>query len=98
VHRTRHWRIYAVRDPTPIVQGPATLQALGSNSLTMRARRPGTVLVHVRWSPYWALTEGSGCVAPTGDFTSLAIRQAGTVRLSISFSLGRIGATSPRCR
>ena len=97
VARLTHWRVYAVSDPTPIVTGPATLQAFGPNSLTMQAQRVGTLLARVRFSPYWALGEGSGCVAPAGDFTSVTVRKPGTVRLVISFALGRIGARSPRC-
>ena len=98
VLRTAHWRVYAVSDPTPIVQGPATLTALGPNSLTIAAPRPGTVLVRVRFTPYWAIASGSGCVAPAGNFTQLRLRRPGTVRLVTDFSPERIEARSPRCR
>jgi hypothetical protein len=97
VMRSRHWRVYAVADATPIVDGPATLEAMGPNWLQLDARAPGSVLVHVRFTPYWALSEGSGCVAPAGQYTRLTLRQAGPVRLVTRFSLGRIGASSPRC-
>ncbi len=97
VLRTPHWRVYAVSDPTPIVQGPATLTALGPDSVTVAAKRAGTVLVRVRFTPYWALASGSGCVAPAGDFTELRLRAPGTVRLVTDFSLGRIRARSARC-
>ncbi|MGI8903092.1 MAG: hypothetical protein ACR2IP_05415 [Solirubrobacteraceae bacterium] len=97
VAHPRHWRIYAVAEATPIVQGAATLRALGPNSLTLHARRPGIALVRVRFSPYWALAGGPGCVAPWGDFTKLTLRRAGPLRLVIRFSAGRIGARSPRC-
>jgi hypothetical protein len=89
--------VYAVRHPTPLVQGPATLTALGPGSVDLQAARPGRVLVRVRFSPYWALEQGSGCVTPAGDFTALQIRRPGPVRLAISFSLDRVGADSPRC-
>ena len=97
VMRSAHWRVYAVADATPLVQGAATLTGLGPDSLTLTAERPGTVLVHVHFTPYWALSEGAGCVAPAGDLTALRLRSAGPVRLVIRFSLGRIGARSPRC-
>ena len=97
VWRTRHWRVYAVADPTPTVEGPATLRAIGPNSLTLAADRPGTVLVRVHFTPYWAITEGSGCVAPAGQFTRLALRRAGPVRVTISFSFARVRARSARC-
>jgi hypothetical protein len=98
VLRGRHWRVYAVRDPTPIAQGPATLEAIGPDSVTLRARRAGRVLLRTHFTPYWALGAGSGCVEPAGDFTALTLRSAGTVHLTISFSPGRVGARSRRCR
>jgi hypothetical protein len=97
VLRTRNWRVYAVRDPTPIVQGVATLGKLGPNSLTLHADRPGTAFVRVRFTPYWAVADGRGCVAPDGDFTKVTLPRAGTVRLVVRFALDRVGANSPRC-
>ncbi len=97
VLRTRHWRVYAVRNPSRVAEGPAQLLALGPSSLTLVAQRAGTVLLRVRFTPYWAIGEGSGCVAPAGDFTKLTLRAPGTVRLVIRFSFGRIRARSPRC-
>jgi hypothetical protein len=96
VWRSRHWRVYAVSDPAPIVRGAAP-RALGPDSLTIDARAPGSVSVRVRFTPYWALSGGPGCVAPDGDFTRLTLRRAGVVRLVIRFALDRIGARSPRC-
>jgi hypothetical protein len=89
--------VYEVRGATPIVEGAARLRTIGPNSLTLEATRPGTSYVRVRFTPYWALTEGSGCVAPDGAFTKVTLRRPGRARLGISFSLGRIRAGSPRC-
>ena len=97
VFRSQHWRVYQVHAATPIVQGPATLQSLGPGSLTLRASRPGTVVVHLHFTPYWALARGSGCVAPDGNAIRLTVRRAGEVQLVTRFSLNRIGATSPAC-
>ncbi|MDQ6607250.1 MAG: hypothetical protein M3Z06_11970, partial [Actinomycetota bacterium] len=97
VFRTPAFRVYAVRDAVPIVQGPATLTELGPNSLTLRARRAGRLLLRIHFTPYWRLGAGSGCVAPAGDFTKLTLRRPGTAKLIIDFSLGRIGSRSPRC-
>ena len=97
VMRSAHWRVYAVAHPTPIASGVATLTRLGPDSLTLRARRPGTVHLRVRFTPYWELSRGSGCVAPDGRWTRLTLRRAGPDRLATDFSLTRIGATSPRC-
>jgi hypothetical protein len=95
--RSRHWRVYEVQNATPIVDGPARLRAMGPDWLSLRATGPGEVLVHVRFSPYWKLETGSGCVAPAGQYTRLTLHHAGPVRLVTDFSLRRIDATSPRC-
>ena len=90
-------RGYEVIGATRLAQGAARLLALGPSSLTIRASRPGTTFVRVRFTPYWTLTNGSGCVAPDGGFTRVTLRRPGLARLGISFSLGRIRAVSPRC-
>jgi hypothetical protein len=97
VMRAPHWRVYAVADPTPLVQGDATLRAMGSDWIALRAQRAGTATVHVRFTPYWALSAGAGCVAPDGDATRLSLRGPGPVRLVLRFSPQRVRATSPRC-
>ncbi|HWE34215.1 MAG TPA: hypothetical protein VG410_12065 [Solirubrobacteraceae bacterium] len=97
VGRTGHWRIYAVRDATPIVTGAATLTSIGPNSLTLLATRPGDAFVRVHFTPYWTLGTGHGCVQPTGQFTELRLRDAGPAQLTIGFAFNRIGAHSPRC-
>jgi hypothetical protein len=97
VWRARHWRVYAVTNPTPIVSGAAALTGLGANWLALRAERDGVALIRVHFSPYWAITQGSGCVAPAGQFTRLTLRRPGPVMLAIRFSPSRIAARSPRC-
>jgi hypothetical protein len=92
-----HWRVFAVRDATPIVSGAATLTALGPDSLTLDFSHAGTAYIRVHFTPYWALSGGPGCVAPSGDFTTITMRRPGVVRLVTSFAVGRIGARSPRC-
>ncbi|HEY5428652.1 MAG TPA: hypothetical protein VIK04_05995 [Solirubrobacteraceae bacterium] len=100
VMRSAHWRVYAVTDPTPIAQGVARLTAMGADSLALHARSAGSTLLHVRFSPYWELAGSrapAGCVAPAGDDTRVTVQHAGPIRLVMGFSLGRIGARSPRC-
>ncbi len=91
------WQVFAVRDPTPLAQGPAQLTALGPDWLALRVRRPGSVTLRVRYTPYWALVRGSGCVEPAGADTRVVLRRAGAARIAIRFSLGRIGSRSARC-
>jgi hypothetical protein len=97
VWHTGAFEVYAVRNATTLAQGAATATALGADSVTLRAARAGSVLVRVRYSPYWAITDGAGCVVPAGGFTRLTLWRGGRVKLGISFALKRIGARSPRC-
>ncbi len=97
VMRSAHWRVYAVADPTPLAHGAATVTAMGSDWIALNAVRPGTVLVHVHFTPYWSLANGAGCVSAAGRDTRLTLRRPGPARLVIRFSPGRIGAGSPRC-
>jgi hypothetical protein len=97
VLHTKHWRVYAVKNPTPTVDGAATLQELGPNYLQLNAQHTGTALIRVHYSPYWAVTQGSACIAPAGDFTRLTVNHPGSIHVAIRFSPTRIGATSPRC-
>jgi hypothetical protein len=97
VWRGRHWRLFAVRRPTPLADPPARVTELGTDTVALVVPRPASVRVRVRWTPYWAITAGEGCVAPAGDWTRLEIRRAGTIRLATRFSLARIGSRAPRC-
>ena len=97
VARTTHWRIYAVKDATPIAQGSARLMALGPESVTLFAPSAGVTLLHVHFNPYWALAGGFGCVSPAGENTVVTLQRGGEVKLVVSFGLSRIRARSPRC-
>lgn len=97
VFRSAHWRVYAVARPVPMVQGPAVVTGQGPNWLTLSVTHPGSLLLHVHFTPYWALEGLPGCVARDGEFTRLRVDRPGLARISIAFALGRIGAENPRC-
>ena len=98
VWRSAHWRLFAVAGAPALAQPPALLSALGADSFTLRAPRPGSYAVRVRFTPYWALEQGRGCVqSAPGGWTVVDARAAGTVRVGIAFSLTRIFSQGPRC-
>lgn len=97
VWRGAHWRLYEVRDPASLASPPARVLRSDTDSLTLAVSRPTTVKLRVRWTPYWAVTHGDACVEPDGDWTRLRVHQAGTIRLTTRFSLGRIGSRAARC-
>ncbi len=95
----RHWRIYAVRAATPLAAGPGRLTSLGHESFTLAADSPGSFLVRVRFTRYWTLTRGDGCVErAAGGWTRVAARAAGPIVVRARFSLGRALGLAGSCR
>jgi hypothetical protein len=99
VWHSARWRLFAVRGATPLASPPAVLRSVSSDSLTLYAPRAGSYTVRVRFTPYWALAGGSGCVAraPEG-WTEVQARRAGSFHVIIRFSLARVFSEAPRCR
>ena len=88
-----HWRIYAVRDPQPLVEpiGAAAAHTLwvGRQSFGLRVTHPGDFLVRVNFTPYWSISRGSGCLLRHGEWTVARAAHPGILRVSADFSLGR---------
>ncbi len=99
IWRSPHWRLFAVLGASPLVQAPAVLTQLGSDSFTLRAPIAGAFTVRVHFTSYWALASGHGCVARSrGDWTEVRAARAGSYRVVIAFSLARVFEHGPRCR
>jgi hypothetical protein len=98
VWRSRRWRLFAVSGARPLATPPARLAALGTQGFTLDAPSPGAYEVRVRFTPYWSLIGGHGCVleAP-GGFTEVRAAAAGSVRVGIAFTLARIFDHAARC-
>jgi hypothetical protein len=98
VWRAPHWRLFAVSGAPALAQPPALLTEVGPDSFTLAAPRPGSYGVRVRFTPYWAIEQGRGCVRDgPGGWTTVEARTAGTIRVGIDFSLTRIFSKGPRC-
>jgi hypothetical protein len=98
VWHSPHWRLFAVAGAPALAAPPARLTGVGAQSFTLIAPRPGSYEVRVRYTPYWGLQRGHGCVRRTaGDWTIVEARVAGTIRVGIDFSLTRIFSQGPRC-
>jgi hypothetical protein len=99
VWRSAHWRLFAVRDASPLATPPSVLAQAGHDSFTLRAPRAGTYTMRVHFTSYWALAGGHGCVSRApGDWTRVQARSAGSLRVVIRFSLARAFGDGPRCR
>jgi hypothetical protein len=96
VFHDAHWRVFAVSDPTPLATGGRVV-ALDQDSVDLDVPRAGRVHLKVRFTPYWQITQGVGCVRPDGGWTAIDVRRPGRIRLSTRFAISRVRATSPRC-
>jgi hypothetical protein len=96
---SRHWRIYAVRAPTPLVSGRARLTTLGHESFDLAVPRPGSYVVRVRYTRYWTILHGAGCVGhASGGWTTIRAFTSAPLLVRTEFSLGRALGWGNRCR
>lgn len=91
--RDEHWRLYAVRDPAPLVQplggGAARTRWIGQQGFALDVTRPGDFLVRVSFTPYWSIARGEGCLLRRGDWTLARASRPGLFRVAADFSVGR---------
>lgn len=91
--QSEHWRIYAVRDPKPLVAplGAAAAETrwIGRQGFALDVKRPGEFLVRVNFTPYWSISRGSGCILRRGDWTVARASKPGVFRVAADFSVGR---------
>jgi hypothetical protein len=90
--RSANWRIYAVRDPDPMVRplGGSSARAIwiGRQGFGLDVTRPGQFLIRVNYTPYWSIERGAGCLLRRGDWTQVRAAHAGALRVGADFSLG----------
>ena len=97
VYKSPDWTVYKVRNPSPLAIGGKMVK-LRPQGFVVDTSAPGTVLVRVRWTPYWSVEQGTGCVeqAP-GGYTMLDVETPGRFRVGIDFSPVRAISSGPRC-
>jgi hypothetical protein len=92
-YSAEHWRIYAVRDPKPLVAplGSAAAETLWTSheGFALDVKRPGEFLVRVSFTPYWSIGRGTGCIVRRGDWTMVRASRPGVFRVNADFSVGR---------
>jgi hypothetical protein len=88
-----HWRLYEVRKPGPLVvsdgYSAGRMRSLGTQSFAVQVTRPGRFLVRERFTPFWKIKSGPGCVGASGEWTKLRVPRPGLVRVGIDFTPGR---------
>jgi hypothetical protein len=82
VWRDAHWRLFRFTPFHGLVDGPARVVALTSDSFTLDVTGPGPVTVHIHDSPHWAV-QGNGCTVSSPDgWTTIEHLEPGTVRVA----------------
>ena len=90
VFASTHWRVYEVRDATPILSGPGRLTALGNESFALEARTAGTLLARVHYTRYDTVVSGDACVSDApGGWTYVHARARGRIVVEAKFSVSR---------
>ncbi|MEU7314969.1 MFS transporter [Streptomyces sp. NPDC007083] len=54
------WRLFRVKDPVPLVDASASVERADAESVTVRVRESGRVLVRVPYSPWLGLVDADG--------------------------------------
>jgi hypothetical protein len=89
------------RSRTP-ADWPAATPGCGGSARPRSPWRPaggGPHPVRVRWTPYWRLTAGEGCVERGVDgWTTVIAERPGVIRVSARFDPERIVRRGPLCR
>jgi hypothetical protein len=86
-----HLRVYELRNPAPLISGPApaSVQRLLPTRIFLRVASAGEYRVAVRFSPYWRTFQG--CVASTRDgMIRLTAFRAGVVDLDFKVNVHRL--------
>ncbi|GAA0601394.1 MFS transporter [Streptomyces crystallinus] len=58
--RNPDWRLFAVENPTPLADPPATVEHAGEGEWTLKVSAPGRVLVRIPYSPWLKLVDEKG--------------------------------------
>ena len=89
--RDRHWRIYEVAKPKPLVaplgSGRASAVSVGHQGFALNVTKPGEFLVRVSFTPYWSISRGAGCLLGNGKWTIARVARPGTFSVAADFSL-----------
>jgi len=55
-----NWQLFAVKDPVPLADPPATVEEAGAGELTIQVRTAGRVLIRVPYSPWLSIVDEDG--------------------------------------
>lgn len=84
------WRLYRVRDATPLATG-AQVTEVGASSVTLRATAESSVMLRMQWTPYLRVVDAATgrasatCIVKKGRNTEIGLPAAGEYRVVSPF-------------
>jgi hypothetical protein len=93
VARVGDWSVYEVPNATPIATPRSLIEIrnIDAREVTFEVKRAGNYRIRLRYTPYWRVTRGDACAAPTEPWaTELRVAQAGTVTLRFDVGVGKV--------
>ncbi|GAA3058671.1 MFS transporter [Streptomyces olivoverticillatus] len=60
VWQDENWRLYEVKDPTPLAAPPAVVERADAGELTITVKQAGPVLIRIPYSPWLGLVDSNG--------------------------------------
>ncbi|MDQ3723478.1 MAG: hypothetical protein M3376_10530, partial [Actinomycetota bacterium] len=98
VHHSRHWAIYEVLGTPGLADGVGRLTSLEPQSFELDVPRPGLTLVRVRFTPYWGIAQGRGCVMRSAaGWTLVFALRSGPLKVGTQFDPRRLVTRDARC-
>jgi hypothetical protein len=90
IHRDDVWRVFAVEPRPEMADGDASVTELGVDSFRVLMGPTRPVTVRVRFSPWFRVVDGEGCVSESSDGWTVVDAAPGEVRVRAELSLGAV--------
>jgi hypothetical protein len=90
IHRDDVWRVFAVEPRPELADGDASVTELGIDSFRVLMGPTRPVTVRVRFSPWFRVVDGEGCVSESSDGWTMVDAAPGEVRVRAELSLGAV--------
>ena len=93
-----NWKVYEVTNSKPLLTGPGELVSLGRDNFKLQAHRAEPMIVRVRWTSFFKVTEGSACLARAkGDWTEVTPVRPGPISIEARFDVKRMADQTSFC-
>ncbi len=98
VWSNKDWKVYRVRDSSPLADNDATVTEVQPESLTIRASKVGWTVVKFRFTSLYQVTAGAACIEESPDgWIRLLVKQAGEIELTVALSAHDVLTSGPDC-